>query len=70
MNEKEVSGAAREVKGKVEKEVGKATGSEKTQAHGAAEEARGKVEKNVGKAKGQAENAKENVEDTVRRATE
>ena len=49
MNKKEVTGTAHEVKGKVQKEVGKAAGDENTQSKGGAEELKGKVEKGAGK---------------------
>ncbi len=69
MTDKQVTGTAREVKGKVEKEVGKATGNERTQAHGAAEEFKGKVEKKVGRAQDKAEAVKDDVKAKVHRAT-
>jgi uncharacterized protein YjbJ (UPF0337 family) len=70
MNKHEVSGAAREVKGKVEKGVGNLTGDEQTQAHGAAEEMKGKTEKKAGQLQGKAEDLKNDVKDSVNRATE
>jgi uncharacterized protein YjbJ (UPF0337 family) len=58
MNKKELSGTADEVKGKVEKTVGKVTGNERTQAHGEAEEMKGKAKRGVG-------HVEKGVKDTV-----
>jgi len=70
MKEKEVSGAVRETKGKVQKEVGKAVGDERTQAHGAAEEQKGRATRVAGRVEGKAEQVKNDLKETVRRATE
>ena len=51
MNRDQVKGRAKEVAGKVEKNVGRAVGSAKTEAKGIAKEAVGKVQKNVGDAR-------------------
>ncbi len=66
MKEKEVSGAAQELKGKVEKEVGKLTGNKRTQAHGEVEEMKGKVKKQVGKVAGKAEKIKGEAQEKTR----
>jgi uncharacterized protein YjbJ (UPF0337 family) len=55
MNRDQVKGRAKEVAGKVQKEVGKATGNISQQAKGLAKEAVGKVQKNVGDARDDAE---------------
>ncbi len=51
MNRDQVKGRAKEVAGKVEKNVGRATGSAKTEAKGLVKEAVGKVQKNLGDAR-------------------
>lgn len=51
MNRDQVKGRAKEVAGKVEKNVGRATGSAKTEAKGLVKEAIGKVQKNLGDAR-------------------
>ena len=48
MNRDQASGRAKEIVGKVEKNVGRAVGSVKTEAKGLAKEAVGKVQKTVG----------------------
>ena len=48
MNRNQVNGRAKEVAGKVEKNVGRAVGSAKTEAKGAAKEVAGKVQKTAG----------------------
>jgi uncharacterized protein YjbJ (UPF0337 family) len=63
MNKKEISGAGRELKGKVEKGIGKATGNTDTQAHGMAEETKGKVEKKVGQLEGKAKDLANAIKD-------
>jgi uncharacterized protein YjbJ (UPF0337 family) len=55
MNRDQVKGRVKEATGKVQKEVGKATGSVSQQAKGLAKEAVGKVQKNVGDARDDAE---------------
>lgn len=51
MNKDQVKGGAKEVAGKVQKNVGDIVGSEKQQVKGAVKEAEGKVQKNYGDAK-------------------
>lgn len=51
MNRDQVKGRAKEVAGKVEKAVGRAVGSPKTEAKGIAKEITGKVQKTVGDAR-------------------
>ena len=51
MNRDQVKGRAKEVAGKIEKNVGRATGSAKTEAKGLAKEVAGKVQKTVGDAR-------------------
>ncbi len=51
MNRDQVKGRAKEVAGKIEKDVGRVSGSAKTEAKGLAKEAVGKVQKNVGDAR-------------------
>jgi uncharacterized protein YjbJ (UPF0337 family) len=48
MNRNQVSGRGKEVAGKVQKNVGRAVGSAKTEAKGIAKEVEGKVQKSVG----------------------
>ena len=50
MNRDQVNGRAKEAAGKVQKNVGRAAGSLKTEAKGLAKEVAGKVQKNVGDA--------------------
>ena len=50
MNRDQASGRAKEAAGKVQKNVGRAAGSAKTEAKGMAKEAAGKVQKNIGDA--------------------
>ena len=69
MKKDEVNGAAREVKGKVEKEVGKAIGDEPTQAHGETEEQKGKATRVAGRVEGKVEAVKDDVKAKVNRAT-
>jgi uncharacterized protein YjbJ (UPF0337 family) len=69
MNDNEVKGNAREIKGKVEKEVGNVTGNERIQAHGEAEEVKGKVQKEAGHVQSKAKNVKHDVTNTIDRAT-
>jgi len=49
MNKTEAKGTVEETKGKVKKEIGKATGSKKLQASGSSEELSGKVKKTAGR---------------------
>lgn len=48
MNRDQAAGRAKEVAGKIEKNVGRAVGSVKTEAKGLAKEAVGKVQKTAG----------------------
>ena len=57
MNKDHVKGAAKDVAGKVQEEVGKLTGSEKQQIKGVANQAEGKIQKGVGDAKDAADDA-------------
>ena len=56
MNRDQVNGRGKELAGKVEKNVGRAVGSPKTEAKGLAKEIAGKVQKNVGDARNNAVN--------------
>jgi uncharacterized protein YjbJ (UPF0337 family) len=69
MNKDKVTGATRELKGKVEKEVGKAVEDEQTQAHGASEQAKGRATKEAGIAEDKVKNVKNDVKRTVHDAT-
>lgn len=69
MNKKEVTGTAQEVKGKVQKEVGKAAGDEKSQEKGATEELKGKVEKEAGRLQDKVADVADDVKKTIHRAT-
>jgi uncharacterized protein YjbJ (UPF0337 family) len=51
MNKDQVKGAAKEVEGKIQKNVGEATDNASQQAKGLGKEAAGKVQKNYGDAK-------------------
>ena len=51
MNRDQVKGRVKEVVGKVEKNVGRAVGSPKTEIKGLAKEIEGKVQKTVGDAR-------------------
>jgi uncharacterized protein YjbJ (UPF0337 family) len=55
MNKDQVKGRAKEVAGKIEKNVGRATGSAKTEAKGLVKEVVGKIQKSVGDARNNAE---------------
>jgi uncharacterized protein YjbJ (UPF0337 family) len=48
MNKDQVKGRAKEVAGKIEKNVGRAIGNPKVEAKGLVKEVAGKVQKNVG----------------------
>ncbi len=54
MNKQQISGAAREAAGKVQKKVGKATANGTMAVKGAAKELAGKAEKSIGNAKASA----------------
>ena len=66
----ELTGAVRETKGKVQKEVGKAIGDDQTRAHGEAEEQKGRATRVAGRIEGKVEAVKDNVKAKVNRATE
>ena len=51
MNKDQIKGAAKDVGGKIQKEVGKAIGSSEQQAKGTSQQAEGKVQKKVGDVK-------------------
>jgi uncharacterized protein YjbJ (UPF0337 family) len=51
MNRDQAKGSGKEIAGKIEKNVGRATGSAKTEVKGAAKEAAGKVQKAFGDAR-------------------
>jgi uncharacterized protein YjbJ (UPF0337 family) len=51
MNKDEVKGKMKNVVGRAERELGKATGNKKTEARGVARQAEGKVQEIFGKAK-------------------
>jgi uncharacterized protein YjbJ (UPF0337 family) len=51
MNKDQVKGAAKEIAGKVQQEVGKLSGSQKQQAKGIAKQISGKAQKVVGDVK-------------------
>lgn len=55
MNRDQVKGRVKDVAGKIQREVGEATGSVKQQAKGLAKQAEGKVQKAVGDARSDAE---------------
>ena len=56
MNKDQVKGTAKDIGGKIQKEVGSATGSSEQQAKGASKQAEGKVQKKVGDVKEAATN--------------
>ncbi|MES2538595.1 MAG: CsbD family protein [Pseudomonadota bacterium] len=51
MNKDQVKGAAKDVGGKIQEEVGKLTGNNEQQAKGLANQVEGKVQKGVGNVK-------------------
>jgi uncharacterized protein YjbJ (UPF0337 family) len=53
MNKDQVKGRAKEVAGKIEKNVGRAVGSSRTEAKGLVKEVAGKIQKTVGDARGE-----------------
>ena len=59
MNSNQVKGAAKDIAGKVQESVGKATGSATQQAKGLAKQVEGKVQKGIG-------NVQESVSDATR----
>ena len=69
MKKDEVTGAAQESKGKVVKEVGKATGNNRNQAKGEADEQEGKATKTAGQLQGKADDLKRDVKAKIHDAT-
>ena len=69
MNQKEVTGAAQETKGKAEKAAGNLTGDQETRAHGAAEEAKGNAKKQAGQLDDKVVDAKNKVKAKINEAT-
>lgn len=63
MNKDQIKGGANEVAGKIQKEVGKATGNGTQQVKGAAREVAGKVQKTYG-------DVKEDVKDNAQQSRE
>jgi len=63
MNKNTVHGTAEEIGGKFEKNVGKLTGSTKTEAEGAVREVKGKAEKTYGNAKDTLKDARKQAEE-------
>jgi uncharacterized protein YjbJ (UPF0337 family) len=57
MNKDEIKGKAKDVAGRVERQVGEWTGDPEKQAHGAAKQAEGKVQNAWGKVKDAAKDA-------------
>ena len=57
MNRNQVKGAAKDIAGKVQRKVGKMTGSAHQQAKGAAKQVEGKLQKGMGNAQQAAGNA-------------
>lgn len=51
MNKEQLKGSVKDIAGKVQREVGELTGSEKQQVKGLKNQAEGKIEKGVGKLK-------------------
>jgi len=70
MKRDEMTGAARELKGKVQKEAGKATGDPALKALGESEETKGRTTRVVGRVQGKVDAVNSNVKQKVRRATE
>lgn len=69
VNNKVLAGQVQEVKGKVQKEVGKATGNERLQAHGEAEELRGVVKKKTGQIEAKIDEVTTTVKAKIHAAT-
>ena len=68
MNEDRLTGAAKNLGGKVEEGVGRATGDFETQVRGKARQAEGQIEEFYGQAKETAANAAEAVRDRASEA--
>ena len=69
MKKDEMTGAVREVKGKVQKEAGKATGDPALKAHGESEESKGRTTRVVGRVEGKVDAVTANVKQKLDRAT-
>jgi uncharacterized protein YjbJ (UPF0337 family) len=65
MDKDEVKGKAKDVAGRVERQVGEWTGDSEKQAHGAAKQAEGKVQNAWGKVKDAAKDARDKNEADV-----
>jgi uncharacterized protein YjbJ (UPF0337 family) len=63
MDKDEIKGKAKDVAGRVERQVGEWTGDTEKQAHGAAKQAEGKVQNAWGKVKDSARNASNDTRD-------
>jgi uncharacterized protein YjbJ (UPF0337 family) len=63
MDKDEIKGKAKDVAGRVERQVGEWTGDTEKQAHGAAKQAEGKVQNAWGKVKDSARNATDDTRD-------
>jgi uncharacterized protein YjbJ (UPF0337 family) len=63
MNKDEIKGKAKDVAGRVERQVGEWTGDSEKQAHGAAKQAEGKVQNAWGKVKDAAKDAADDNRD-------
>lgn len=64
MNKDQIKGAVKDAAGKVQQEVGKATGSTEQQAKGLEKQAEGKVQKGVGNVKEAIHDASHDAKDT------
>ncbi len=63
MNKDEIKGKAKDVAGRVERQVGEWTADPEKQAHGAAKQAEGKVQNAWGKVKDAAKDASDDARD-------
>ena len=63
MDKDEIKGKAKDVAGRVERQVGEWTGDSEKQAHGAAKQAEGKVQNAWGKVKDAAKDATKDTRD-------
>ncbi|HZW80636.1 MAG TPA: CsbD family protein [Candidatus Deferrimicrobiaceae bacterium] len=63
MNKDEIKGKAKDVAGRVERQVGEWTGDSEKQAHGTAKQAEGKVQNAWGKVKDAAKDATNDTRD-------
>jgi uncharacterized protein YjbJ (UPF0337 family) len=67
MNENQVKGTAKDIAGKVQREVGNATGSTEHQIKGGAKQVEGKVQKGLGDAEQAADRARDDAKDDAER---